>query len=585
MRRSLIVSATLVLLVGGGMGDASIARAQSDTPELDRCLKRPTLKKVLAKTPLPKSVTTFITATWDWIGLSRRARNRSAGEHFVRGDTLYNQGDYEGAVVEFVAAYCDKAHFNPLYNIAQSFERMANYERAVAYLRRVIKEAPKNLSAMREKLAFRVEVLRKLPAQVKVATMPPGANVTLTGVHGVAARTEANKDKPLKVKSGRYKMLVRLPGYEPVTQWVDVQIGQPYSYYFSLKPQTGTVEVITDPPNGRIFIDGRVVAIGKHVQRMPIGKYQLTVEAKDYETKAGLPFEVRDDRTTKMTVKLEEKARSGRVELIIAASLGGASLGGGAFTTIFGEDTAAASLGSALGLGIGIVGGYFGVPKDVQVGTSSYMIATTLIGAAEAALIARWINCTSTQDQTGSFNEDCDAKVISGAAVAGSVAGLLFGAITAGTFDMSAGDAAVLNSSAIWGTVAGALFLAGFDSDPRIADPLILSGLNLGIIGGTLLARRTSISRGHAALIDLSGLAGMVAGVAVVDVLEPDTPGDRLAHFALGGMSIGLIAGAYLTRDMDEPKTLPLRTLKPRLSTAWDSSGRATTTLGMGGSF
>jgi|GEM_PF-1282439 len=575
----------LMLVVGLGLTVPRAAGAQSGTAEIDQCLQRPTLARVLKKTPVPPVLRDFITSSWNWIGVSRRSRNRAAQDHFSRGGTLYNQGDYEGAIIEFVAAYCDVPHYTVLYNIAQSFERLVQYERAVAYLERMIKETPPAASAVREKLRFRVQVLKKLPAQIKVATMPPGATVTLLGSHGIAAQGAANKDTPLKVRSGRYRLQVHLPGYEPIGQWIDVQIGQPYSYYFSLKPLTGTLEVLTDPPDARIFIDNRLVAKGAHVERMPIGKYSLRIEADDHVTKKNIPIEVRDGRTTKLNISLDQKPRSGRLELIVASSLGGASLGGGAFTTIFGENSTAASLGSALGLGIGIVGGYFGVPKNIPVGSSSFIIGSTLVGAAEAALVAAWINCDPFQKDSGTFDEHCDVDVISGAAVAGSVAGLLFAAITEDKLRFSAGDAAVINSGAIWGSVAGALFFASFDSDPRIAEPVILAGLNLGILGGGLIAARNEISRSHSALIDVAGLAGMIAGVALVDVIEPGTRSERLPHFALAGMTVGLITGTYLTRNMDEPTTVPIRTLKPQLSGVRDITGRATATIGMGGMF
>lgn len=580
MRRRLIASAVLGVIAAG-----NVARAEttSGTAELDRCLRRPTLSGVLARTPLPDSVRSFVTATWQWIGLSRRARTRSAQDHFARGDTLYNQGDYEGAIAEFVAAYCDVPHYNVLYNIAQSFERLVRYEQAVAYLERMIKESPAEATTMRERLSFRVQVLKKLPARVTVATVPPRANVMLIGPSGIAAQGRANDAKPLFARSGRYKMRVELPGYEPVTQTIDVQIGQPYSYYFALKPQTGTVDIVSDPPDARIIINERIVALGKHVERMAIGKYLLRVE-KDDRTKE-IPFEIRDDRITKLSVKLDEKPRSGRMEMLVASAIGGFALGGGAFTTIFGEDTTGASVGGLLGLGIGVVGGYFGVPKNIPVGTSSYIIGSTLIGAVEAGLIAAWISCDNVLQDNGSFDPRCNAELISGAAVAGSVAGLLFGAITAGKLQLSAGDAAVINSGAIWGTVAGSLFWSAFDADPRIAQPMLLAGLNVGLLAGGLLAARSEISRGHAALIDISGLAGMVAGVALVDVVEPGTRSERLPHFALGGLAIGLIAGAYLTRNWDEPEVIPLSSLQPRVSSAIDSEGRSTMTMGMGGSF
>src|SRR5262245_673212 len=61
-----------------------------------------------------------------------------AGEHYDRGEVLYVQGDYKGAVSEFVASYCLSPYYTVLKDIGQSYERSLEYERAVAYLERYV---------------------------------------------------------------------------------------------------------------------------------------------------------------------------------------------------------------------------------------------------------------------------------------------------------------------------------------------------------------------------------------------------------------------------------------------------------------
>jgi hypothetical protein len=221
------------------------------------------------------------------------------------------------------------------------------------------------------------------------------------------------------------------------------------------------------------------------------------------------------------------------------------------------------------------------VPHDISIGHSSYIINTTWIGAVEGAGIASLFACDTEQEDGGS---NC-SRVTGGAALLSGVGGTLFGAMTAERFNPDSGDAALVASGGIWGSITGLLFVSVFENDARLVAPLGLAGLNLGLTTGALLARRMSVSRGHIALIDLAGLAGMVAGVALVDVVEPGERGERLPHFALIGMTTGLITGAYLTRNMDEPKAAPLRNLSPTVSRVIDAGGKGTATFGMAAAF
>lgn len=506
-----------------------------------------------------------------------------AGEHYERGLTLYVQGDYEGAIEEFVAGYCDTPNAEMLKNIAQSFDRLVDYEKSVAYLSRYILEMPKDDIELREQMSYRVEVLSNLPARVRVATVPPGARITLAGDTGVNARGFSDDKEAMLVRKGDYELRVELEGYEPIVQRIEVKIGQPYSYYFRLEPKTGTVRVVADPSSSRIFIDKRLVGIGTYAERLPLGAHTITIEADD-RSPATRTVEISDGRTTNVTIKLDKPPRSGRKELLIGSSITGAIFGSAAFASIFGSDSPLAPLGFLVGLGVGFGGGYWGIPKDVTVGRSSYIIGSTLIGAAEGATVAEFLACDQDQSLDESEDDSC-LSIVGGATVAAGIGGLLVGAITADRANLDAGDAALVNSGAQWGTIGGLLFYAAFEGDRRLLSPLAFAGLNLGTISGALLAKRLEVSRGHVALIDVAGLAGMVAGVALVDVVEPGQRSERLPHFALLGMTAGLITGAYLTRNMDEPRSIPLKSLEPSVGTASNLDGSRTPTWGLAGIF
>ncbi len=507
-----------------------------------------------------------------------------AYEHYERGRKLYEQGDYEAAIDEFVRAYCHLPSPSVLKDIAQAFERLVQYEKAVAYLDRYIRENPEGAREERQVQSARVQVLRRLPARLRIATDPPGASVTLTSSLGVRRAGFSNTKDPLKVPSGSYTMTVAMAGYEPVRETIDVQIGQPYSFYYQLEPKKGTLRVVTVPATARIFVDKRWVSLGNYVEQLPVGRYEVSAEA-DGRLPETREVEIIAGGHRNLSLELEKKPRSGRAELLVSAGVGGLIFGASTLATTISDDELIGSLGGLLGFGISFGGAYVGVPRDIPVGHSSYIIGTSLIGMAQAGLVASFFSCDSAEQEDGSFNRvGCESSLIFGSTLAGGAAGLLFSSLTAGQFDLDAGDAAIINSGATWGSISGALLWSVFNNDVRLDEPLIFGGLNIGLVASALLARRYRVSRGHVALIDLSGLLGLVVAASFVDVADQDSGfSERVPHAALLGMTVGLLTGAYFTRHMDEPKSLSL--VSPTVQPAKDAGGNTLLTIGLNGKF
>ena len=128
-------------------------------------------------------------------GLTDEELDKRAADHYDRGQVLYESGDYEGAIQQFVVGYCNRPHPSWYYNIGQTFERLLDFEKAVAYFERYIREADPKASTHR-KARIRVEVLRALPARLTVATDPADAQVTMLSATGVSARGVATAAMP-----------------------------------------------------------------------------------------------------------------------------------------------------------------------------------------------------------------------------------------------------------------------------------------------------------------------------------------------------------------------------------------------------
>jgi hypothetical protein len=496
-----------------------------------------------------------------------------AHEHYVRGAILYQQGDYDGAIAEMSTSYCLTPVYDVLKAIAQAHERKLHYEQAIAYFERYVLAIPddaKDAAQEKQTISTRIQVLANLPSQIQVATLPKGALVTFADDAGHRAEGRAD-DKRIELVAGHYTMTVTMAGYQTQTRAVDIGIGKPYSFVVELPPVRGRVHIRAVPADARIFLDDRLVGLGGWEDSVPAGSYVVSVEAPGYVTEKRR-VSIGPDADESVAISLETTPSSGRTELVAAATIAGAVSGVSVGYAVEDNNYTGALYGGIGGATVGLIGSYVGVPDDIPSGTSSYVITSSLIGYVEGAA------------GTSIFT---DSQTLPGAVgVVGVLGGASFAALTAEKFHPDAGDAALLNSGALWGGATGGLFAVVFGLPKRLSGVIVLGGLDAGVVTGALLARRYDITRRHAALVDLTGLAGMAVGVSLESAIDANrssgVPKERIAHFALGGLTVGLVAGVYLTRNLDEPHAPKI---SPQITPMVDSGGHSVVGLGVGGSF
>ncbi|MBT8492080.1 MAG: PEGA domain-containing protein, partial [Deltaproteobacteria bacterium] len=341
----------------------------------------------------------------------------------------------------------------------------------------------------------------------------------------------------------------------------------------------GSLRITTQPADARIFLDKRLVGVGSYTSTVPVGQYALTVE-KGKRPAVARTLDVNADRTTNVNIAMPLAPKSGRLELLIASSTAGGLLGGTAFGSVF-DSQGGAALGVGAGLGIGFVGGFFGIPDDIPVSSSSLIIGSSLWMATEGVLLTALFSCDRTKMEGGATDEDCaDPDVFASVGAIAGVTGLVGSALWGHRLKLSAGDVALINSGATWGLAAGGLLWSTFDEEPEARDPLLLAGLNLGLLASGIIAAQVEVTRARSALIDLSGLGGLLVGVAAARLAEETGAGiDRADHFALVGMAAGLIAGSFLTRGIGEADG-GSSSLRPATQSITDAAGRSNLGLG-----
>lgn len=102
------------------------------------------------------------------------ASDKLAREHYLRGERYYAEGDYEAAIPEFQEAYDLSGRPKLLFNLANTHERLGNYEEALEVLRRYAKTVPE---FEHDSVARRIRNLEKRADEkaqrVRDATPPP----------------------------------------------------------------------------------------------------------------------------------------------------------------------------------------------------------------------------------------------------------------------------------------------------------------------------------------------------------------------------------------------------------------------------
>ena len=488
-------------------------------------------------------------------------------DYYQRGEVLYLQGDYYGAVRELVESYCEVPFYSILKDIGQAYERQLEYGRAIAYFSRYVLDVPADAKPPpgpcpvdpqedKKNVLARIQVLEKLPAKIRVQATPSDAHVSIVQDSVVKARGTSGDE--LVVPGGPYQLVVEHPGFHTATRDIHPDIGKPYTYFETLAPVKGHIKIQTVPGDARIFLAGgvaadaaapgamdkRLVATGVYDTDLPGGKYTVSAEAQDRQT-VTKEIEIIPDKDTNLSIELPSEPEFGRKQLLAYATVGG----GVAASLIAGtQDNSTIIAASAIGgIGAGFLGVYYGTDRNLALGTSSLTVTSSLIGGVGGGLIAAMASNSGV---------DVYAPLIGGGLVIGGVAGYLVGDRT----HPEPGDAAVINSGALWGTVAGGLFAVSFNPDSQISAGLVASGLGMGTIAGVMLQRYFKVSRGRAALIDASGVVGIVLGLATENLVEQavnnqvTSSQERTANYALGGLAAGLVLGGVLTRSLDDPK-------------------------------
>ncbi len=141
-----------------------------------------------------------------------------AKTRYLKGVDLFDEGDYQSALIEFKRSYELVPNFNVLYNIGQVHFQLADYANALRTLQQYLDEGGKRIPASRQTdVARDVEKLRSRVAQVTLKVNVAGAEVRIDDQSSSQPITG-----PLVVSAGKRRFEVTKPGFKPVTRVEDI---------------------------------------------------------------------------------------------------------------------------------------------------------------------------------------------------------------------------------------------------------------------------------------------------------------------------------------------------------------------------
>lgn len=114
------------------------------------------------------------------------------------------------------------------------------------------------------------------------------------------------------------------------------------------------------------------------------------------------------------------------------------------------------------------------------------------------------------------------------------------------------GVATSVSLGALWGTWFGVALgvIDDLEGDDLLAAALL--GGNAGLVGATLIASHTQMSRNRARLISIAGVIGGLAGGGIDLIAQPDNEDSAIA-IPLATSLAGLAIGAIMTKNYDRP--------------------------------
>lgn len=225
---------------------------------------------------------------------------------FEKGLRLFDAGDWDAALAEFLEARRLYPLRNATYNAAVCLEKLRRYDEAVAMLEDLLRDFGEAMPAdAKERAQRKLVELRALVGTIEVEGAEPGAEILVDG----QIRGEHPLLGPLRVSAGSHLIRVMKPGFEPFEARVEVAGGRSARVTARLPALTrsGRLRVVEQRGEAlEVVVDGVVVGQTPWEGRLPVGEHVVLLRGRGDVGTPPVPVRVDVDRTTPITLAAEE---------------------------------------------------------------------------------------------------------------------------------------------------------------------------------------------------------------------------------------------------------------------------------------
>jgi hypothetical protein len=168
----------------------------------------------------------------------------AARAEFEQGSAAFAANSFESALQHFQEAYRLAPHPNVRVNIANCYDQLDRPIEALFHYELFLTEADRPPAEMRRTVDASVRRLRGRVGSIALQVTPDGALITIDG----SEQRRAPVTDPVRVVAGSHRIEVRLDGYQPETQTVEVAGGASARVALRLRRAEVAVAVVPQEP-------------------------------------------------------------------------------------------------------------------------------------------------------------------------------------------------------------------------------------------------------------------------------------------------------------------------------------------------
>jgi len=163
-----------------------------------------------------------------------------AKSRYLKGVELFEEGDYQAALIEFKRSYECVPNFNVLYNIGQVYFQLQDYANGLKTLQQYLDDGGKRIPQSRRSEVERdVEKLRARVATVTIKVSQPGADILVDDVKV----GQSPMSGPIVVSAGKRKFDATKEGFRSTPRTEEIAGQETREIVIDLQASTTVINV------------------------------------------------------------------------------------------------------------------------------------------------------------------------------------------------------------------------------------------------------------------------------------------------------------------------------------------------------